>query len=390
MKSRTLRTRLGSFEQLESRALLAHGGMNFAVLSFDDFGPRGFSEQNSGQFFAAREFRQEPQHLRDLEAPPRGELPSRAGEAWESRGQFSSPNQGYVSEPVTSVVSSVVIVVPVTPVLVVINVPAPPVQQQFSAPISSNLIGNNTNNSAASGPPGNAGRSTSVVAPPSNFASSLASNSAPRSTPAGRTTLDSLSLVTGLSLKRTDSDTTAADETETTEASADNDNFAHNSTQRENSSAIPAKAADSAAQADDTETAADLIELTAEDPLTRGKRKAVRQATVQRETALVGSALRQRPSAQLQPNTEIWLQAAPTESDLTPVADDLIELLASDTTERTQPTAEARSFDAPATLPIEATVGYFRATEPEIERNATEHAQPAAVAAAALPVPAGK
>lgn len=372
MKSRPRPPRLGSFEALESRALLAHGGMNFAEFSFHAVrfageyqGPPRFVEQGLGQFHSARDTRPEPPSFQAGGTGHRG----------EERNQ--NVGGGFESGAVAITVTPV-IVAPVTHVIVFINIPAPPTNQpQASPPLSNNSSGNNNNGS---------GRSQSLVTPNGNFGNSLLSSTAPpRSSTILRNSLDSLSIATSLTLPRAATTSDSADESEGFPADGDNETTPPESNEQDTVARLPPKDAAAAVQADNEEES-ELIELTGEDPLARSKRKLARKSTSPHvdSSAVPNSALRSQRQLDAPPlrQHDAWLEIAAAETGFSPVADDLIELLANDSSEFVILATHANSFESKVTIPIEATVGYFRASETDADQSSSENAPPAVVAAA--------
>lgn len=372
MKSRPRPLRLGSFEALESRAMLAHGGMNFAEFNFhavrfagENQGPPRFVEQGLDQFHSVRDTRHEPSAFQ-------------AG-GMGHRSEMRNQNDRGFDDGALTITVTPVIIVPVTQVIVFINIPAPPVSQSpSSAPPTSN--GNSSS-----------GRLQSIVGPHGNLGNLVLSSSAsPRTSSVTRSSLDSLSIATSLSFQRTEREQDAAEESEVTPTGSDHESAPRKSHERDSVARLPPKEAAAATPAE-SEDESELIELTGEDPLARSKRKVARRPTSPQadSSAVLNSALRsqqQLDAPQLR-QPDAWLETAAAEVGFSPVADDLIELLANDSSEIATPPARANSFEASAAIPIEATVGYFRASETDVEQSSPESA---AVAAAALPVPAGK
>jgi hypothetical protein len=380
MKSRTHLLRLGSFERLESRAMLAHAG-----LDHDQFRPtyEMRSEQPAGfiSFGHSAPMERGDRGPGGFERQPRGGAAFQNVWSPDSRGggrPFDGNLGGYDAQIIAT---STITIVPVTPVIVFISIPTPlVVQSSFIAPPTSPS-------------PASSLRSSPLAAPPNVSSSSFLSVEAPaRTSIVGRSALDSLSLVSSLSLRRTENDATTADETDIPHPPADNDH-ASNVTSERNAKATATPAKNPEPAADNTDDS-DLIELTAEDPLTRGKRKTVRSSP----TALLVTTVRENPvirqrllndKIQLQPS-EIWRQDGASEEPVTPVNDDLIELLASDAASSAAVNSSRSTFESHPATQLEATLGYFQAPELAPEAFTPVEVQPAAIAAATLPPAAAK
>lgn len=356
--------RLGSFEQLESRALLAYAGMPHGMM---------LPEANT---------RPDP----DFDRGPRLEMHSRDIAAFDDRGprdmfrgEAALPET--ISGPPVYQVPAAIVFVPTSPVVVIITFPVSPVvtQPSFSEPVrsaapvsppQSSFV--NSLSSPASDRPGN------FVAPVS--APTIVDR--PSSTPPSHR---GLSALTGLALglvSTREADTEETPETTTPDSSqrADGKKLDEESrlTARQD---IPAATNPEHQDADEK----DLIELNQDDLRKRAKRKAAPPVVandVRRSNLIEQSHLPLRtldlPRVEL---TQIEVEVV-----LQPVGDDLIELLTND---HIAPEAAAGSAATPFTataLQLEASLGYHQSIEiADDVAPSTEPQQPAAVAAAALP-----
>lgn len=356
MKKNNRTPPLGSFEQLESRALLAHAGLPQG-LSYDMHYDQQPADFNRGP-------RLEMQ-ARGLDSRgPRGEV--------DHRGNFNPPLRGGYGSATGYETAAPVVFIPVTPVLIIITLPSfAPASPQFSEPLTS----------AVRNTPPQSQRVSSFNNPPS---SNLQSTSTPsRASSTSDLSLNSLSVLSDTALKRsTSTDLPEADDAETAAQAAQDDDQPTREEQESQQLIRQSVTNETALQSIEADEDADLIELDPAELLKRTKRKSARAATGNLESSPARKSTidleRRLPHA-----AENWLTPSQIEEALAPVNDDLIELLTAD---HVHPSSTIRStaFAASASLQLEATVGFHQTME-LTDATIPVEAQPATVAAAALP-----
>jgi hypothetical protein len=366
--------RLGSFELLESRALLAHAGLPQGML-YEMHDDRQATDFNRGP-------RMEMQ-ARSMDAREVTSFGSARGPRGDggSHGDFGPPNRSYNDSVVSSGYSSVaifetvpaIVFIPSAPVLIIVTLPPPvPTTLQFSNPVTSSVRNDPPQSQRTS--------NNNLQTSPTTSRSASTSNSS----------LSSLSVFSDAALKRTTTDD--SEETNDTESAAHATQYDEQSTRDEQESQQLARqpvANETALQTIEADEEADLIELDPAELLKRTKRKSARavaaaniESSPARESVL--QLERRLPrAAELQP-AEIWQHESQSEEVFAPINDDLIELLAGDQV-KVNPTANhSTPFTTPANLQLEANLGFHQAAELTDAAIPVE-AQPAAVAATALP-----
>lgn len=372
MKNKRCPLRLGSFELLESRALLAHAGLpqgmfheSFEQRQFTDFQRAPTMESRNFGSVSARSVGADADDFDGYDHSP-----------LDFGGDFNSPARTFESPASTSSsyagssASFVSIYTPPPTVIVVITLTTP--ATQLSEPL----------HSIVKDPPARQSQSTSFTNPP---ASNLQASPAPsRSSSTTSSPLDSLSVLSSLSLKRSATESTSDesdDANATTEARSDPTSDDQDGSPRAALADATQKPQPATTDADDS----DLIELNPEDLLKRAKRRAARSEaapridTKLRESNALRDNLTLRAPEQL---AEIWLAPAEVERVLAPVDDDLIELLAVDQMEVAKPTAVRSQPFAAATgsIQLEANLGFYQAVDTS-EAEITPAAIPAALSA---------
>jgi hypothetical protein len=379
MKTKQRPLRLGSFELLESRALLAHAGL-----------PQGMT-------FEMHEDRRSV----DFNRGPRMEMHARSSESRDAtsfgsargprdsgmRSDFSPPLRSTSDSFVSSGYSSAtdydnappVIFIPSVPVLIIITLPSPvPASTQFSEPLTSSV-----RNTSPQSP-----RVPSFSNPPSSNLQSAATPT--RTTSTSDVSLNSLSVFSDTALKRvTSSDSQAADNTDSAAQATQVHDLPTREEQQSQQLIRQATANETALQTIEADEETNLIELDAAELLKRTKRKSARAATTNLETSPSReSALhfeRRLPRAAELQSTETWLTPGHVEEAVTPINDDLIELLAAEQVNINPSHAiPSTPFTAVTNLQLEANLGFHQAAELTDAAIPVE-AQPADVAAAALP-----
>ncbi|WP_254513029.1 hypothetical protein [Anatilimnocola floriformis] len=376
--------RLGSFEQLESRALLASAGM-----------PQGMMHET--------EYDRASDLSRDFSRGPRMEMSSRdfavnndRGPRNDFRGEAQFPQQnssaGYdaidyssSNYQVTATVTIFVVTVPPAPAVSQPTyfeplVHAPQAQSSFA---QSSVQSPPTSFVSALASP-SSDLDNRIVAPPAPPPTANVVNRAPSSFNAERNSLSILSgLAVGLVTPR-DTDSSESSDSETPTASPTKER----EQREEESQVLPRQTTDNATNLEqrDTDEDKDLIELNSEELLKRTKRKATPANAANHEALRIRDIATQTDRLSLRrlelPAAEHTWSGEVAETAPLPVNDDLIELLTNDQVEQTANGEHRATPFAAAPAQLEANLGYYQAIEatpspgPEV---------PAAVAAAALP-----
>lgn len=375
MKNNCRPLRLGSFEQLESRALLAHAGMPNGM-GHENFDQRQFTDFQRTPAMESRNFG--PTSARGIFGSDFGSYDHGPRSPRDFGGDFNPPPRTFdppASAPtgyISSSVSLVTIYIPPPTMIVIITIPAP--SPQFSEPLTSSV----------KAPAQRQTQSTSFSSPPTTHLQSSSS----RSSSNIAAPLDSLSVLSSLSLKRPATESTS-DESE--DASTVSDTRDDQTTRDDQDASPRATSADATQQpqsttADVDET--DLFELDPEELLKRAKRKIARTPTTPPiESKLRESAVRDAVALRVpERHAESRLMLAEVEQVIAPVDDDLIELLAADQVDATQPqTVRSQPFAAASAVKLEANLGFYQAvetTEAETAPATIPAALPAEVATA--------
>ena len=372
-KRKTLR--VGSFEQLESRALLAYAALPQMMRDMDD--DRG-----------AADFSRGPQMQMRREFDSFGE---RGGARESFRGEYSPREQSGVAFQAPAYQSTVAVVI--VPIFV-ITMPTSQITSQpsfseppnYSAPANSALSNNTPERgpessfvSSLSSPASNSTSGISVPAPPPTFIDRSPSTLTPQRT--------SLSVLSNMALGLTSPQTADADENTDTTAPASS-NQREDRKQLDEESQLTTRQSTSAdapqtQQSDNDE----LIELNSDDLRQRAKRKTARTNESRNDAPKIRELATHVDRLSLRQELPRMEPAATVEPVVEPISDDLIELLTNDQVEQSNNIGHpATPFAAAEHLHLEANLGYFQA----IESPSAEPELPAAVAAAALPVRAAQ
>ncbi len=385
MKNHRPTLRLGSFELLESRELLAQAGLAQGM-SFDMHADQQFTDFHRGPRMEL--------HSRSIEAREGASFGGTRGTRDDGgfRGDFNSRSRGFSDSVSSGAYNShtifestpTIVIIPTAPVLIIVTLPPP-----ISTPQSSNAL-----TSAVRDNPPQSQRASSFNNPPASNLQSSSAATANRSASSSASSVNSLSVFSDLSLKRiTGTDSQDATSTETTaQASQDDDQPVRDDQEAQQSIRPETPAA--VLQTAEADEDAELIEIDPEELLKRSKRKSARVAAtknIESSPARESSYPLERSSLRapaLQP-AEPWLSETQLDEAIAPVNDDLIELLTGEQT-RANSTANVTPFASPANLQLEASHGFYHAAELTDAAIPTEaqhpfKAQPAPVAAAALP-----
>lgn len=356
MKKNNRTPRLGSFELLESRALLAHAGLPRGILAemHEDSSPVDFSRGPRVEI-----------HARNIDARDAASFSSPRGQRGDSDGRFAPGNEPQLP----------VVFLPSAPVLIIILPVAIPAAPQFSEPPTSSVRSTppQTQRVSFANPP--------TINLPSAAASTRASNMSELS-------LNSLSIFSDVATKlAASSDLPSADDSEVGAQAAQDDDQPTRVEQQSQQLLRQASANESALQTSESDEEAELIELDPVELLKRTKRRGAAAKSVEAAPAREADIPLERRlprMAEMQP-AERWLTPANVEQLVTPINDDLIELLAAEQSAASPaPAVAATPFVASTTLQLDANVGFHKATDMTDAALPVE-AQPADVAAAALP-----
>ena len=362
-------SRLGAFELLEERALLAHAAP-----------PGMFRDESVGREFDGWELRGEAHaemHTRDIAAPASGNFASH-GRSRGPQGGYFDGNSAIALQPVAAAPPVFFVT---APVIIFVTLPPPVVSSTFSEPLTS-----------TSRTPEPTTHFASLRSPTSNPSASSTSPSATSSTASRGTastgqSLGSLSAIPALSLTPTAKADNAGDDEAAPLKNVDDES---QDVQERPSQTIetPSPTQEIAIRVAADDDSAELIELDPEELLKRSKRKAARTAsspvTIDPTSARVNeTAINRLPRIEQQP-AERWLTPAEVDEACALVSDDLIELQAVDqlTTQRVR--SESIPFTAIAP-DLEARLGFHQAEFFAVENAAVDPiAAPQAPAAAQL------